>query len=195
MDTSRLSAHAKAELHQRNLFLRSGKRSTAVQIRVDDGSPDGFLVGWVEQEPDPFYQRRLTWQWHARIASTEPGYYRGRVNARYSEGNLAGGEESIEKAIQEVLYLASYGDILAAREVESGRAGAYTTTMDESQADWLASLDEPKGITHLGGGKLRLTNIAVAYFRGSPQHGSYVDANYLLYLDPMDEPYQLIREP
>ncbi|MFF1360048.1 hypothetical protein [Streptomyces sp. NPDC058297] len=167
MDVSRLSAHAKAELHQRNLFLRPVNGSTAVQVRVADGSPDGFLIGWVEQEPHPYY-RRLVWQHHARRATLEPGYWHGLVNARYDDGNEAGGEESTERAIHELIYVASFGDVLAAREIESGRVETYVATIDEEQAEWLADCAEPKGMTHLGGGKVRLTNIAGPYLRGAP---------------------------
>ncbi|MFE4688115.1 hypothetical protein [Streptomyces sp. NPDC056721] len=193
MDLSRLSANAKAELHLRNLFLQPVKRSTVVQIRLADGSPDGFLIGWVEQEPHP-YHRRLAWQSHARRVNEELGYQRSLAEARYDEGNKAGGKESIEEAIHEVLYRASWMDVLITREIASGRAETYTATIYEPQAEWLASLDEPKGITHLGGGKTRLTNIAVAYFRGTPQHSPYIDSNYLFHFDQWDDPYQLIRE-
>ncbi|WP_134668833.1 MULTISPECIES: hypothetical protein [unclassified Amycolatopsis] len=67
--------------------------------------------------------------------------------------------------------------------------------MDPVQAEWLAGLAEPKGITRLGGGRVRLTAVVVALFRGSPESQPYVDANDLFHLDPMDPPIQLIREP
>ncbi|MFE6667510.1 hypothetical protein ACFVFH_28615 [Streptomyces sp. NPDC057697] len=193
MDISRLSAHAQDDLRRRSLFLRSGDTPKSVEIRVDDGSRDGFVIGWVRQEPHAFRPRSLAWQAYARHAMNDPDYWRRRVEGRYAEYG-GGGEESVESAIREVLYAASYGDVLAARERETGGNGTYVGTIDERQAQWLGSLDEPKGMTHLGGGRIRFTGTAAAYFRGGPQSGPYIDATHLLHLDPLDEPYQLTRE-
>lgn len=193
MDVSRLAARTQDDLRRRNLFLRRGDTPTTLEVRVDDGSRGGFLIGWVKQEPHSFRPGHRAWQSYARSAINEPGYWHGRVRGRY-EVYGGGGEETIEKALYEVLYAASYGDVLAASEAGSGRSGTYVGTIDQRQAEWLGSLDLPEGMTHLGGGKMRFTDIAVAYFRGGPQSGPYIDATYLLYLDPMDDPYQLTRE-
>ncbi|MGW7516993.1 hypothetical protein ACWGJ2_15515 [Streptomyces sp. NPDC054796] len=67
--------------------------------------------------------------------------------------------------------------------------------MDPAHSEWLGALGRPKGVTDLGGGRVRLTSAAVAYLRGSPGHMPYADVDDLFHLDPMDPPYQLTREP
>ncbi|AHH98952.1 hypothetical protein GCM10010174_48280 [Kutzneria viridogrisea] len=193
MDINHLDQSTKDDLKQRNLFLRQRGTPTVVEIRVADGSPSGFLIGWVEQVEDPLIPGTLAWRDHARRATLQAGYWRGRVDAPYdgSEGIEA---ESIEQAISEILDRASYGDVPAAHERASGRVETYTATIGEEQAEWLADCEEPKGMTHRGGGRIELTNIAVAYLRGSPRNTPYVDANNQFYLDRWENPYQLTRK-
>ncbi|WP_327579996.1 hypothetical protein [Streptomyces sp. NBC_00145] len=202
MDINRLDQSTKDALKQRNLFLRQHGTPTVVEVRVADGSPAGFLIGWAEEAENTFFPGTLGWRGHARRATLQAGYWRGRVDAQFD--NMVGGtvtesdgwvvEESIEKAISEILEHASYGDVLAADERASGRAETYTATIHEEQAEWLADCDEPQGMTHRGGGKIELTNIAVAYLRGSPQFSPYVDANNQLHFDRWEDPYQLTRK-
>ncbi|MEV6701779.1 hypothetical protein AB0M68_32270 [Streptomyces sp. NPDC051453] len=191
MDINRLDQSTKDALKQRNLFLQQRGTPTVVEIRVADGSPAGLLIGWVEQVEHPFFPGTLAWLDHARRARLQAGYWNGRVDAPYDEGIE---EESIELAISEVLDRASYGDVLAAHERASGRVEIYTTTIDEEQAKWMVEFDEPKGMAHCGGGKIELTNIAVAYLRGSPRDAPYVDASSQFYLDRWEDPYQLTRK-
>ncbi len=155
-----------------------------------DGSREGFLVGWVDKARSP-YDGQTVWQVHTRRATTVPGYWRGHAQVPYVGTQTFG--NSIENALLKLLDIAPYGDVLAVREVQSGRPGIYTATVDELQADWLASLDEPKGLRHHGDGKIELTSVAVAFFRGAPEQAPFVDVNYRLYFDQWEEPYQLIR--
>ncbi|NEA48094.1 hypothetical protein [Streptomyces sp. SID10815] len=167
-----------------------------MRICADDGSRGGFPIGWVVREPHAFRPGRLAWNAYARRAVNDPGYWNGRVRGRYEEYG-GGGEENIDKAVHEVLYAASFGDVLAARAAESRAADTYAGTIDEAQAEWLGSLDVPKGMTHLGGGRIRFTAIAYAYFRGGPESGPFIEevgGTPLLHLDPLDEPYRLTRE-
>ncbi|MFE4686110.1 hypothetical protein ACFRNJ_35850 [Streptomyces sp. NPDC056721] len=194
MDINRLDQSTKDALKQRNLFLRQHGTPTVVEIRVADGSPAGFLIGWVEQVEHPYFPGTLAWLDHARRARLQAGYWNGRVDAPYDGMEGIAVEESIERAIAEVLDCASYGDVLAAHERASGRVEIYTTTIHEEQAKWMVEFDEPKGMTHRGGGKIELTNIAVAYLRGSPRNSPYVDASNQFYLDRWEDPYQLTRK-
>ncbi|MYW92353.1 hypothetical protein G3I59_17510 [Amycolatopsis rubida] len=97
-------------------------------------------------------------------------------------------------SIDEILTLARWGDVLAAREVRSSRTGAYTATMDPVRAEWLAGLAEPTG----GHSPRRRTSPAHRRrrraFPGSPESQPYVDTNDMVPLDPMDSPIQLIGE-
>jgi hypothetical protein len=187
----RLDSHTTDQLKLRNLALRR-LRNGFVQVCADDGSPDGCPIGWAEQVPHS-YHRRLAWQTTVRgVPLDDYSYWHGGLahRARYSPASQ---HETLGQAIEEIL-LAQWGDVLAAHEIRSGRVGTYTATMDETQANWLARLDEPKGITHLGGGRIRLTNVAVALFRGSPKIQMYIDANDTFHLSPLDPPVQLTRE-
>ncbi len=187
----RLDPSSARRLELRDLVLRQPDRNT-VRVYADDGSRDGFLVGWAELAPHPFH-RRPAWQTVYRsVPGDDSSYWRGGIarQAGYTALDY-GGSDEIRLAIDEILSLARWGDVLAAR---AGRTGTYTATMHPVQAEWLAGLAEPKGITHLGGGRVRLTAVVVALFRGSPESQPYVDANDLFHLDPMDSPIQLIRE-
>lgn len=181
-------------LKRRNLLARQPDRKT-VRVFVDDGSRDGFPVGWAELAPHP-YHRRPAWQAVYRsVPGDDSSYWSGGIARRAGYQPMDyGGSDEIRLAIDEILTLARWGDVLAAREVRSGRTGTYTAAMHPVQAQWLAGLDAPKGITHLGGGRVRLTNIVVALFRGSPESQPHVDALDRLHLDPMDPPIQLTRE-
>ncbi|MCO5970551.1 hypothetical protein [Actinoallomurus soli] len=193
MDIDRLDQSTKDDLKQRNLFLRQRGTPTVVEIRVADGSPTGLLIGWAEQVEHPSFPGTLAWRDHARRATLQAGYWHRRVDAPY-DGMEGTETESLELAISEILDRASYGDVLAAHERASGRVETYTATIHEEQAEWLADCDEPKGMTHRGGGKIELTNIAVAYLRGSPRNTPYVDASNQFYFDRWEDPYQLTLE-
>ncbi|MHB6905041.1 hypothetical protein [Streptomyces sp. DB-54] len=190
-----MSAAVQAKLGRRNAFLQPVQGSTAVLIRVTDGSADGFLIGWVEQHRDPYRRRSHAWTAHWRQAADKPGYWDGLIDAPYSEGTEWAGEELIDRALELVLSMAAFGDVLATRERATGRYETYTATIHEERAQWLGSLDLPKGITRVGRDKVRLTNMAVAYFRGAPQRSPYVDANNMFYFDQWEDPYPLTREP
>jgi hypothetical protein len=109
---------------------------------------------------------------------------------------VAGGLRGIEAAIHAVLDHAHYGDIMAALERKSGNNATYTATVYEGQAAWLATLDEPDGITHLGGGAVRFTSPAIAYMRSLPEHvgstGCRVDNEDRLWI--AGSSYRLTRE-
>ncbi|MBB1157545.1 MULTISPECIES: hypothetical protein [Amycolatopsis] len=181
-------------LKLRDLVVRQPDRKT-VRVFADDGSRDGFLVGWAELAPHPFHGRPAWQTVYRSVPGDDYSYWRGGTarRAHYTAMDY-GGSDEIRLAIDEILTLARWGDVLADRETRAGRTGTYTATMDPVQAEWLAGLDEPKGITHLGGGRVRLTNVVVALFRGSPESQPHVDVNDLFHLDPMDSPIQLIRE-
>jgi hypothetical protein len=195
VDINRLDQSTKDALKQRNLFLRQRGTPAVVEIRVADGSPAGFLIGWVERVEHAFFPGTLAWRNHARRASPQAGYWHGRIDAPFDGMDGWTDTESIERAISKILDHASYGDVLAADERASGRVETYTATIHEEQAEWLADCDEPKGMTHHGGGKIELTNIAVAYLRGSPRNTPYVDASNQFYLDRWEAPYQLTLKP
>ncbi|ATY09663.1 hypothetical protein CU254_03675 [Amycolatopsis sp. AA4] len=183
------SAH---RLQMRNLLVRQPDRKT-VRVCADDGSREGFPIGWAELAPS---HGRPAWHTVYRsVPGDDSSYWRGGIARRAGYQPMEyGGSDEIRLAIDEILTLARWGDVLADREIRSGRTGTYTAVMDPAQAEWLAGLDEPKGITHLGGGRVRLTNVVVALFRGSPDPHPHVDANDLFHLDPLDAPIQLIRE-
>ncbi|GAA1035431.1 hypothetical protein ABT279_27305 [Amycolatopsis sp. NPDC000673] len=194
MAKDRLDSSTVNQVKLRNLAIRQPDRKV-VQVCADDGSRDGFPVGWAELAPHPHY-RRLSWH---TVVRTVPGddysYWHGGLARRASYGPVEhGGRETLGAAIREILTLAQWGDVLADHEVRSGRTGTYLATMDPKQADWLAKLDEPKGITHLGGGRVRLDNVVVALFRGAPEVNMYVDADDVFHIHPMDPPIQLTRE-
>ncbi|MET9267771.1 hypothetical protein [Amycolatopsis sp. NPDC004079] len=181
-------------LKRRNLLARQPNRKT-VRVFVDDGSRDGFPVGWAELAPHPFTGRPAWRTVYRSVPGDDDSYWRGGLARRAGYKPLDhGGNDVVRLSIDEILTLARWGDVLAAREVRAGRTGAYTATMDPVQAEWLAGLDAPKGITHLGGGRVRLTNVVVALFRGSPESQPHVDAKDRFRLDPMDPPIQLTRE-
>ncbi|KAA9162672.1 hypothetical protein FPZ12_011505 [Amycolatopsis acidicola] len=194
MGIDRLDRYTQERLRQRNLVVRRPRRDT-VQICVDDGSREGFRVGWAEKKPRSF-DGKLAWQSVYRdVPGNDDSYWRGGLadKARYTPLDY-GGIEELELAVREILDLARWGDVLAAREIRSGAGGTYTATMDETQAEWLAGLAEPKGITHLGGGRIRLTAVVVALFRGSPDSQLHVDAHDVLHVYPGDPPVQLARQ-
>ncbi|WP_154676168.1 hypothetical protein [Amycolatopsis benzoatilytica] len=194
MSKDRLDSYAKGLLELRNLVPRH-LRTGVVQICADDGSANGFPIGWAEKAPHPYY-RRLTWQTVVRgVPGDDDSYWQGGLarRAKYSPSDH-GGHETLGRAIQEILTLAMWGDALAAHEIRAGRAGTYTATMDETKANWFARLYQPEGITHLGGGRMRFTNVAIAYFRGNPEVRAYVDANDVFHLNPLDPTVPLTRE-
>ncbi|WP_116204725.1 hypothetical protein [Amycolatopsis circi] len=181
-------------LKLRDLFVQQPDRRT-VRVVADDGSRDGFPVGWAELAPHPFHGRPAWQTVYRSVPGDDDSYWRGGLARRAAYKPMEhGGNEEIRLSIDEILTLARWGDVLAAREVRVGRTGSYTATMDPAQAEWLAGLGEPKGITHLGGGRVRLTAVVVALFRGSPDSQPHVDAKDRFHLDPMDPPIQLTRE-
>ncbi len=69
---------------------------------------------------------------------------------------------------------------------------AYTANMDEASASWLAGLDEPQGITHLGNGKVRFSQSAYSYLRNVPPHMDvHIDSHDRICLS--EGSYQLTR--
>ncbi|MGW4401990.1 hypothetical protein ACWEHA_42380 [Amycolatopsis nivea] len=190
----RLDPTSARRLELRGLAVRQPDRNT-VRVCADDGSRDGCVVGWAELAPHPFHGRPAWQSVYRSVPGDDSSYWRGGI-ARQADYTALdyGGSDEIRLAIDEILSLARWGDVLAAREVRSGRTATYTATMHPAQAEWLAGLGEPKGITDLGGGRVRLTAVVVALFRGSPESQPYVDAKDLFHLDPMDPPIQLTRE-
>ncbi|MFD2466487.1 hypothetical protein [Amycolatopsis silviterrae] len=194
MARDQLDAGTVNRVKLRGLVLRQPDRKT-VRIYADDGSREGLPVGWAELAPHP-YHRRPAWQTVYRsVPGDDSSYWRGGIARRAGYTPMDyGGSDEIRLAIDEILSLARWGDVLADREIRASRTGTYAATMDPVQAEWLAGLDAPKGITHLGGGRVRLTNVVVALFRGSPESQPYVDARDRFHLDPMDPPIPLSRE-
>ncbi|MGW7538378.1 hypothetical protein [Amycolatopsis sp. NPDC054798] len=178
----------------RNLVLQRPDKNT-VRVCADDGSRGGFPIGWAELAPHP-YHRRPVWQTVYRsVPGDDSSYWLGGIARRAGYKTMEhGGNDDLRLSIDEILTLARWGDVLADREIRSGRTGTYLATMHPVQAEWLAGLDEPKGVAHLGGGRVRLTNVFVALLRGSPDSQPHIDANDMLHLDPMDPLIQLTRE-
>ncbi|MBB4683586.1 hypothetical protein [Amycolatopsis jiangsuensis] len=159
-------------------------------------SDDGTNVGGVEKSPlsKAAWDRRTPWQsYYRRVGHTDIDYWRGGArNVTYQR--LEVGSESIDDAIDAIFSLFHFGDVLAARERESGRSGSYLATMDPGYAVQFADLELPAGITRAGENRVRFTNVAVAYFRGEPVTETFVDADDRLYLPGGEEPCQLVRE-
>ncbi|WP_329388585.1 hypothetical protein OG625_33870 [Streptomyces sp. NBC_01351] len=167
-----------ALLTTRGLFLTRERSDAAgiVYVCVDDGLPGGYPVGYVVPS------RAGTWFAYARARA-------GRV---FACDQVDAGLSGMEAAVRAVLDHARYGDVLYALARESGAEVSYTAELPRERAAWLAALAAPKGITHLGGGSVRLTGPAVAYLRGLPQRlGCHVDAEDRLWL--AGDPYRLIR--
>ncbi|MEV7520430.1 hypothetical protein [Streptomyces sp. NPDC091371] len=166
-------------LKARGLFLTREESDAAgiVYVCLDDGLPGGYPVGYVVPS------RAGSWFAYARARA-------GRV---FACDQVDAGLSGIEAAVRAVLDHARYGDVLYALARDSGAEVSYTAELRRDHATWLASLPAPNGITHLGGGRVRLTGPAVAYLRGLPERrGCHVDAEDRLWL--AGEPYRLVRE-
>ncbi|TXS35603.1 hypothetical protein EAO75_43920 [Streptomyces sp. uw30] len=156
MDKARIDPSLTKLLKERGLYLRKAQPGQHVAheetllVRVADGSPDGFQVGHVVSAAGG-----MTWIPYARTG----GHHTSKVGA---------GLLSFAAAVQAVVEHARYDDILRAVEAKSGRGTTYTAVVDEGHAEWLAALEEPKGITNLGNGRVRFTESAVAFLRNPP---------------------------
>ncbi|MBE1579096.1 hypothetical protein ACFORH_21745 [Amycolatopsis roodepoortensis] len=142
-------------LEQRNLFLKTEHdgREKIVYVCVDDGASGGLPVGHAIGTAGG------VWLAYARVPQ---GNY-------YGNAQVAVGLPTCDAAVRAVLDHARYADILRSVERSSGRAArTYTAVVDPGHAEWLATLEEPKGITQLGKGKVRFTEAAVAYLRNPP---------------------------
>ncbi|MCX5195531.1 hypothetical protein OOK31_16730 [Streptomyces sp. NBC_00249] len=155
MDINRIGRALKEQLKVRRLFLFREPASphdrgeVTVSVRLDDGHPDGFPVGHVVSTPS-------TWIAYARVPHGNS--FRNREFL---------GPLTYEEALERVVTFARYDDLLRHSE-RAGRARTYSVVMGVERAEWLAGHTEPAGITHLGGGRVRLTESAVAYLRNPP---------------------------
>ncbi|MFF3838228.1 hypothetical protein [Streptomyces sp. NPDC001930] len=154
VDINRITPALKERLRVRNLFLYKepsigGLGEQAVSVRLNDGASDGFPIGHVVSSGS-------TWVSYARVP--HGGTFRNREFL---------GPQTFEDALDTVLTFARYDDLVRASEA-SGRSQGYTVVMGVERAEWLADRTEPAGITHLGAGKVRLTESAVAYLRNPP---------------------------
>ncbi|WP_406065432.1 hypothetical protein OG462_39240 [Streptomyces sp. NBC_01077] len=154
VDINRITPALRERLEVRNLFLyqepsmgRPGEQ--AVSVRLNHGTPDGFPVGHVVSSGS-------TWVSYARVP--HGGTFRNKEFL---------GPQTFEEALDTVLTFARYDDLVRFSEA-SGRTRGYTVVMGVERAEWLADRTEPAGITHLGGGRVRLTESAVAYLRNPP---------------------------
>ncbi|MGQ0773173.1 MAG: hypothetical protein ACT4NY_01940 [Pseudonocardiales bacterium] len=177
MNLDGISSYIKNYLGDRGLFLRSDQ-GTRVLVCLPDGSSQGITVGWVDQE-----------------SGIQPGWWRARwiVPGRgLALPPLDAGGRDLNEALKSVLEDARYGDILAARERESGVATTYTAMVTVEGAEQLAGYSDPdlQGTIHLGGGKVQFTNVAVAYLRGETTMSWWVDSKNQLWAG-FDGPYPL----
>ncbi|MEU5087805.1 hypothetical protein [Streptomyces sp. NPDC021356] len=181
MNPDAIDGSVRKLLKRRKLFLkteRTDRTGEIVYVCVDDGHPGGFPVGHVTSVAGG-----VAWLAFARVRPDSP----------FGTEQVAAGLPGVEDALRAVLDHAHYGDIMADLEDASGVATTYTATVDRDQAVWLANLDEPGGVTHLGKGRLRLTGAAVAYLRSLPERlDCHVDHKDRLHL--ADDTYQLVRE-
>nr|BFD86126.1 hypothetical protein StreXyl84_55270 [Streptomyces sp. Xyl84] len=181
MKLSRIDRSVTKLLQRRKLFLKQEQEDDlgeVVYVCVDDGEPGGFPVGHVM----PVAQGRA-WLAFARVRPGHP----------FGTDQVAAGLPSVEDALRAVLDHAHYGDIMASLAQESGSTTTYTADVDVEQARWLAALDEPEGMTHLGRGRVRFTGSAVAYLRSLPEHlDCHVDHKDRLWL--AGDAYPLKRE-
>jgi hypothetical protein len=156
MGTANIDPSLKKLLKQRRLYLRKAKPGQHARgeetffVLLDDGHEDGFQVGHVVEVAGG-----LAWIAYARAQG-------------YASRKVAVGLPSFEAAVQAVIDHARYDDILRATEARSGTVTTYTAVVDEGHAEWLAALEEPKGITHLGNGRVQFTESAVAFLRNPP---------------------------
>ncbi|MEU3766690.1 hypothetical protein AB0E55_16660 [Amycolatopsis keratiniphila] len=132
-------------LEQRNLFLKTENDDVGkvVYVCVDDRTPGGFPVGHVIATAGG-----RTWLAYARVP--KGGFH--------DIAQVAVGVPTFDAAIRAVLDHARSADILRAVERSPGAATkTYTAVVDPGHAEWLTTLEEPQGITHLGGGRVRFT--------------------------------------
>src|SRR4051794_20716768 len=90
----RLDPASARRLELRDLVLRQPDRNT-VRVYADDGSRDGFLVGWAELAPHPFH-RRPAWQTVYRsVPGDDSSYWRGGIarQAGYTALDYGGSDE------------------------------------------------------------------------------------------------------
>lgn len=148
MDIDRIDPDLKERLKVRRLFLFQEpfdpRGEQKVSVRLGEGSPDGFPVGHVVSSGS-------TWLSYARVPCD--GTFRNREFL---------GPQTFEEALDTVLTFARYDDLLRSSE------RSYSTVVGMERAEWLAGHTEPAGITHLGDGRVRLTESAVAYLRNPP---------------------------
>ncbi|WP_340687616.1 hypothetical protein LCL61_16455 [Amycolatopsis coloradensis] len=151
-----IGATVRRLLEQRKLFLKPehDDLGKVVYVCVDDRTPGGFPVGHVIATAGG-----RAWLAYARIP--KGGFH--------EIAQVAAGLPTFDAAIRAVLDHARSADILRAVE-RSPRAAAktYTAIVDPGHAEWLTTLEEPQGITHLGNGRVRFTEAAVAYLRNPP---------------------------
>ncbi|MFJ8914822.1 hypothetical protein [Amycolatopsis sp. NPDC102389] len=142
-------------LEQRNLFLKTEHDGPEkiVYVCVDDGEPGGYPVGHAIGTAGG------VWLAYARVPQ---GTY-------FDSAQVAVGLPTCDAAVRAVLDHARYADYLRAVERSPGRATkTYTAVVDPGHAEWLAKLEEPRGITRLSDDKVRFTESAVAYLRNPP---------------------------
>lgn len=154
VDINRISPALSERLRARNLFLyqepsMAGPGGQAVSVRLNDGAPDGFPVGHVVSAGS-------TWVSYARV--WHDGTFRNKEFL---------GPQTFEEALDTVLTFARYDDLVRASE-RTDRTQGYTVVMGVERAKWLADRTEPAGITHLGDGRVQLSESAVAYLRNPP---------------------------
>jgi len=150
-----VGAAVRSLLEQRNLFLKTEHDGSEkiVYVCVDDGMPGGLPVGHAIRTAGG------VWLAYARVPQ---GDYPGTAQ-------VAVGLPTCDAAIRAVLDHARYADILRSVERSTGAAAkTYTAVVDPGHAEWLTTLEEPQGITHLGNGEVRFTEAAIAYLRNPP---------------------------
>lgn len=178
----KVGAAVRRLLEQRNLFLRTehDRFEEVVFVCVDDGEPGGYPVGHVMGASGGG-----AWRAYARVPQ----------GTWFGDARVATGLATVDDAIRAVLEHARYADYLRAVERSAGTVTkTYTAAVDPGHAEWLTTLEEPEGITHLGDGRVRFTESAVAYLRNPPtQLGLFVEVqgdDLVLDLTP----YKLTRD-
>ncbi|MFI6056526.1 hypothetical protein ACIBCO_41570 [Streptomyces violascens] len=147
----------KQVLEERRLFLEPSG-TAEIRVCLDNGSPGGFEIGRVAGSIDRDFWGRDVVMW-AVCARRRRG--EGPLDMHWSDPF----PRDVNAAIRMVLYVSHYDDILRRMELSPDAARAYTADVGEELADWLAGLDEPSGMTNIGGGKVRLAESAVAFLR------------------------------
>ncbi|MGW6914366.1 hypothetical protein ACWGB8_11170 [Kitasatospora sp. NPDC054939] len=140
-------------MERRRLSLQTLDGGRCVVVCLDSGGRGGIEVARATRSP---YGRGWTVTVRRRLQDAGIGL------REYADIH------DLDTAIESILTMVAYDDILRDREQSSGTVITYTAVMGTARAQWLADFEQPPGITHLGNGRVRLAESAVAFLQAAP---------------------------